>query len=83
MATRAPVSRPPTKDTQPISGARTSASDSSPPLPLTSVTGTPSRAARALATVRQARPPSVGVLAMTALPASACTSIAWTRTLMG
>jgi hypothetical protein len=76
VATAAPVSRPPTKETQPISGARTSASDSSPPLPLTRVTGIPSRAASAQARVRHATPPSVGVLAMTAFPANACTSIA-------
>ena len=76
VATAAPVSRPPTKETQPISGARTSASRQLAPLPLTRVTGMPSRAASAQARVRQATPPSVGVLAMTALPASAWTSMA-------
>ena len=40
-------------------------------------------AASAQARVRQATPPSVGVLAITALPARACTSIAWTSTDMG
>ncbi|CAM5573841.1 UTP--glucose-1-phosphate uridylyltransferase [Streptomyces violarus] len=71
---QAPVSRPPTKETQPISGARTSAWDSSPPLPLTRVTGIPSRAARAQARVRQATPPSV--TGDDRVPASACTSTA-------
>lgn len=41
------MSRPPTKDTQPIFGARTSAWFSSRPLPPTRVTETPSRAATA------------------------------------
>jgi len=52
-------------------------------VPLTSVIGMPSRAARAQARVRQATPPLVGVLAITALSASAWTSIAVIRTDMG
>ena len=82
-ATLPPLERPPTKATAPISGARTSTSESSSPPPESSVAGRPARAMSAWATVRQSAPPCDGVLAMTALPASSCTSSACTSTLIG
>ncbi len=83
MATLAPASLPPTNETHPSERPATSTGDSSAPPPLTSVNGSPSRTARALARVRQHSPPSVGVLAITALPASAWISMACMSTLIG
>ena len=82
-ATLPPLDRPPTNATAPISGARTSTSESSSPLPESSVAGRPARRISACATVRQTAPPWDGVLAITALPASSCTSSACTSTLIG
>ena len=82
-ATLPPLVRPPTKASAPISGERTSTSDSSCPLPETSVAGSPACRISSCATVRQIVPPCDGVLAITALPASSCTSSACTSTDMG
>jgi len=53
------------------------------PEPLISDSGSPSRCASAAARVSVATPPSVGALAMVALPASIWTSIACISTLIG
>ena len=82
-ATLPPLDRPPTKASAPISGERTSTLDSSAPPPDSSVTGRPARAISAWARVRQVAPPWDGVLAITALPASSCTSSACTSTDIG
>ena len=82
-ATLPPLERPPTNATAPISGARTRTSESSSPLPDSRVAGSPARRISAWATVRQTAPPCDGVLAITALPASNCTSSACTSTLIG
>ena len=82
-ATLPPLERPPTNASAPISGERISASESSEPSPDSSVTGRPSRAMSAWATVSVIQPPWVGVFATTPLPASSCTSSACTCTLIG
>jgi hypothetical protein len=78
-----PASRPPTKARQPMSSLSTSAGDSRDPEPETRVTGSSQRRMSAVARVSAHSPPSVGVLAITASPASSCTSMAWTSTLKG
>ena len=78
-----PFERPPTKAMAPISGERTSTSERLAPLPEMSVAGSPSRAIIACASVRQVAPPCEGVFAMTALPASICTSSECTSTDIG
>ena len=64
-------------------GLLTSTSPSFDPGPESRVIGRPARAMNACASVRQWKPPWVGVFATTALPASACTSSACTCTLTG
>ena len=83
VATARPFDRPPTNASAPSDGLLTSTSPSFDPGPDSRVTGRPARAMNACASVRQWKPPWVGVLATTALPASACTSSACTCTLTG
>jgi hypothetical protein len=66
-----------------MSSLSTRAGDSRDPEPLTRVTGRSQRRMSAADRVRAHSPPSVGVLAITALPASSWTSMAWTSTLRG
>ena len=75
--------RPPTKLRQSTAGCFTKAALSTDPAPLTSVTGTPARRTSAKARLKEMKPPSVGVLAITELPHSACTNTACNSTDMG
>ena len=52
-------------------------------MPEMSVTGSPARRISAWASVRAWKPPWLGVFATTAFPQRACTSSAWTCTLIG
>src|SRR4029450_6468873 len=65
-----PLDGPPTTASAPTRGLLIRASPSFPPIPLSSVTGRPARAMKAWASVRQWKPPWLGVFGTPALAGS-------------